>query len=212
VLASLTAVWALASPEQRADLLTGIGAVGSVVLAIMRAMLSQQSAPPPSLDRANGLDDSPPDEHRPSRLPPSFRVLAPVLLVTLPACGASALRTHATIATVASSTIAATAPLATPACDAALTSCEGRSACIDETAQRCRVAAAALEAAASATRGYIDGIEIAALADEGLAMPALLAALRALVRAWGEASATLAAIGIQLPSLPLVGALIGGAS
>lgn len=208
VLASMTAVWALASPEQRADLLTGVGALGSVVLAIMRAMLTRPPGPPPA--SANGLDThSPLTDDRPSRLPGALRLAPLALLVILPACGASALRQHATIATVAAGTLAATAPLAAPACDAALTSCEGRSQCIDETAERCRLAAAALEGAGTATRAYLDGLGAAVLADEGAVLPALLAALGALARAWGEAAATLAALGVELPALPSLGALLG---
>lgn len=54
-LAALIAVWVVASPEQRDTMLTGVAALGSVVLAIMRAMLrAQEAEPPPPL--GNGAD------------------------------------------------------------------------------------------------------------------------------------------------------------
>jgi len=126
-------------------------------------------------------------------------------------CGASALRTHATIATIAAGTLASTAPLVAPACDAALAGCDGGAACIDSTAERCRVAAVAAEGALVATRGYIDAIDVASLADEGLVLPALLSLASALAARWAEVVAALAGVGVTLPALDL-GALLGGAS
>ena len=215
-LAALVAVWVVASPEQRASMLTGVGAIGAVVLAAMRAMLSAQDSEPPAGLRPptrspNGVDDHEPlgrDDHR-GRL----RVALPLAFVALLAsgCGASALRTHATIATIAAGSLAATAPLVAPACDAALSGCDGQAACIDDTAERCRVAGAAAEGALLATRGYIDAIEVASLADEGLVLPALLALASALAARWAEVVAALAGVGVALPPLDL-GALLGGAS
>jgi hypothetical protein len=126
-------------------------------------------------------------------------------------CGGSALRTHATIATIAAGTLASTAPLVAPACDAALSGCDGAAACIDSTAERCRVAAVAAEGALVATRGYIDAIDVASLADEGLVLPALLSLASALAARWAEVVAALAGVGVALPPLDL-GALLGGAS
>jgi hypothetical protein len=54
-LAALIAVWTLASPEQRDTMLTGVAALGSVVLAVMRAMLRAQEAEPPT-PLGNGAD------------------------------------------------------------------------------------------------------------------------------------------------------------
>ena len=217
VLAALVAVWVVASPEQRATMLTGVGAIGSVALAVMRAMLSAQDAAPPPvappLRSPNGLDKHDPLSRDSDR--GALRVGALVLacLVCLPAlgCGASALRTHATIATIAAGTLASTAPLVAPACDAALAGCDGAAACIDSTAERCRVAAVAAEGALVATRGYIDAIDIASLADEGLVLPALLSLASALAARWAEVVAALAGVGVMLPPLD-IGALLGGAS
>lgn len=132
--------------------------------------------------------------------------LALALLVVLGAsgCGASALRTHATIATVASVAIAAAAPSVPAACDAALTTCRGEVACVTETAERCRVAARATDGLVAAVRGYVDAVEVASYADEGQALPALLAAWSGLVRLWPTVVAVLAAIGVTVPALPAV--------
>lgn len=216
VLAALVAVWVVASPEQRATMLTGVGAIGSVGLAVMRAMLSAQNAAPPPVAppprSPNGIDKHDPLSRDSDR--GALRVGAMLLaLVCLPAlgCGASALRTHATIATIAAGTLASTAPLVAPACDAALAGCDGAAACIDSTAERCRVAAVAAEGALVATRGYIDAIDVASLADEGLVLPALLSLASALAARWAEVVAALAGVGVTLPALDL-GALLGGAS
>ncbi len=214
VLAALVAVWALASPEQRATMLTGVGAIGSVGLAVMRAMLSAQDAAPPPVApprSPNGIDKHNPLSRDSDR--GALRVGALVLacLVCLPAlgCGASALRTHATIATIAAGTLASTAPLVAPACDAALAGCDGAAVCIDSTVERCRVATVAAEGALVATRGYIDAIDAASLADEGLVLPALLSLASALAARWAEVVAALAGVGVTLPALDL-GALLGG--
>jgi len=128
-------------------------------------------------------------------------------------CGASALRTHATIATVASASLGAAAPLVAPSCDLALVQCAHAEPCVTETAERCRVAAAATEGLIASTALYIDAIDAAALADEGLVMPALLALAVALARGWAAAVAALAGVGVTLPALPpIVGSLVGGAS
>jgi len=55
-LAALIAVWVIASPEQRDTMLTGVAALGSVVLAVMRAMLRAQETEPPPPALGNGAD------------------------------------------------------------------------------------------------------------------------------------------------------------
>lgn len=137
---------------------------------------------------------------------PMLRGPALALLVVLGAsgCGASALRTHATIATVASVAIAAAAPSVPAACDAALTTCRGEVACVTETAERCRVAARATDGLVAAVRCYVDAVEVASYADEGSVLPALLAAWDGLVRLWPTVVAVLAAIGVTVPALPAV--------
>lgn len=216
VLASMTAVWALASPEQRADLLTGIGAAGSVMLAIMRAILSRQDPPPPtSRSSANGIDRHDPlQDDRGSHLPGSLRVALLVpLAIAVAGCGASALRTHATVGTVAAVTVASTAPLVAPACDAALTDCHGDAACIDRTGATCLAASRAHDAARAGVTAYLDAIEVAALADEGEVLPALATGLRGLAALWEAARVALAPLRVELPALPpVVLTLLGGAS
>jgi hypothetical protein len=172
VLTALCVVW-VTGPEHRGDILAGVGAVGALLLAVLRPML----------------------------VPPAL-VLVAVLGAS--GCGASALRTHATIATVASIAVGGAAPLVAPACDAALTACHGEAQCISETAERCRVASRAMEGAVAGVRGYIDAVEVASLADEGEALPALLAGWQALARLWPTVAAALAAFGVTLPALPEV--------
>jgi hypothetical protein len=146
------------------------------------------------------------------------RRIVPVALVLVAClgasgCGASALRQHATIASVSSAALAAAAPLVPAACDAALTACHGSEGCVTPTADRCRIAAASVEVAVASVRGYADAIEVASLADEGEVMPALLSALGGVTRLWAELVAALASLDVELPALPaLASALLGGAS
>lgn len=185
VLAALVTVW-ITGPDHRGDILAGLGALGAVLLAALPGMLRRA------------------------------RVLVPLLALGLAlgsaGCGASALRTHATVAVVASGTLASTAPLVAPACDAALAGCMRDEACVADIAGRCRVAAAAAESAIVGVRAYVDAVELAADADEGAVLPVLLGALAALVRAWAGLAAALEPVGVTLPALPGVGALLGGAS
>ncbi len=182
VLAALVVVW-VTGPEHRGDILASVGAVGAVLLAVLRPML----------------------------IPPA--ALALLVVVGASGCGASALRAHATIATVAAVTLGGAAPLVDPACDAALTACQREPTCLAETAGRCRAASAAVDGLALMTRGYLDAIEVASMADEGAAMPALMTGLSRLVVRWGEVAAYLLRFGVELPALPaLASSLLGGAS
>lgn len=146
---------------------------------------------------------------------PALRGPALALLVVIGAsgCGASALRQHATIASVSSAALAAAAPMVPAACDAALTACHGSEGCVMPTAERCRIAAASVEVAVASVRGYADAIEVASMADEGEVMPALLTALGGVTRLWAALVAALLSLGVELPALPaLAGTLLGGAS
>ncbi len=173
VLAALVVVW-VTGPEHRGDILAGVGAVGAVLLAVLRPML----------------------------IPPA--ALALLVVLGASGCGASALRTHATIATVASVAVASAAPAVPVACEAALTACHGEAPCVAETAERCRAAASATDGLVAAVRGYVDAVEVASYADEGSVLPALLAAWGGLVRLWPTVVAVLAAIGVTVPALPAV--------
>jgi hypothetical protein len=147
---------------------------------------------------------------RPMLIPPAALVFVALLGS---GCGASALRQHATIASVSSAALAAAAPLVPAACDAALTACHGSEGCVTPTAERCRIAAASVEVAVASVRGYADAIEVASLADEGEVMPALLSALGGVTRLWAALVAALTSLGVELPALPaLAASLLGGAS
>ena len=185
VLAAFVAVWTTAEGEHRSEMLAGLGAVGAVLLAAL----------PGALRRA--------------------RILVPLLLVALPltGCGASALRTHATVGTVAAVAVASTAPLVEPACAVALTDCHGDAACVDRTGDVCLAASRAHDAARAGVSAYLDAIEVAALADEGEVLPALATGLRGLAALWEAARVALEPLHVELPALPpVVLTLLGGAS
>lgn len=185
VLATLCIVW-VTGPDHRGDILAGVGALGAVLLAAL----------PGALRRA--------------------RILVPLLLVALPlasGCGASALRTHATVGTVAAVVVASTAPLVAPACDVALTDCQGDAACVDRAGDACLAASRAHDAARAGVSAYLDAIEVAALADEGEVLPALATGLRGLAALWEAARVALAPLHVELPPLPpVVLTLLGGAA
>ena len=186
VLAALVTVW-ITGPDHRGDILAGLGALGAVLLAALPGMLRRA------------------------------RVLVPLLALGLAlgsaGCGASALRTHASIGTVAAVTVASTAPLVAPACDAALTACHGDAACIDRTGETCLAASRAHDGVRAGVSAYLDAIEVAALADEGEVLPALATALRGLAALWEATRVALEPLHVDLPALPpAVVALLGGAS
>lgn len=186
VLAALVAVW-VTGPDHRGDILAGLGALGAVLLAALPGMLRRA------------------------------RVLVPLLALGLAlgssGCGASALRTHASIGTVAAVTVASTAPLVAPACDAALTACHGDAACIESTGERCLAASRAHDGVRAGVSAYLDAIEVAALADEGEVLPALATALRGLAALWEATRVALEPLHVELPALPpVVLTLLGGAS
>ncbi len=189
MLAAMLATYALTRGEDRTETILVLGAIGTTLAALMRPLFARFYTPLGAL-------------------------LAVSLALGASGCGASALRTHATIATVASASLGAAAPLVAPSCDLALSSCAGAEQCIAETVDRCRIATAAAEGLIASTSLYIDAIDAAALADEGLVLPALLALAGALARGWAAAVAQLASVGVTLPGLPpIVGELlVGGAS
>lgn len=220
VLALTGLVW-WSSPDHRGDILAGIAALGGVALSLMRAMLaSRPPAPPP---HANGLDRSPldasaADDDDDDTIAHRLRAPAALLAVSLclTGCGASALRTHSTIATVARVGVVAAHPAIVRACESALATCTD-DACLEHVAADCRTASAARDTAHEAVAAYIDAIEIAAHADEGAVLPALSSALDVVVHAYDAARIAIRAVtGYELPPLPpgaveIALALIGGA-
>jgi hypothetical protein len=128
-------------------------------------------------------------------------VIGGLTLSTLSACSPSALRTHATIALVASHTLEVTRASALAACAALRDTCAADAVCIERTRTDCLAVADAQDATVAAVATYIDGIELAALADEGRVMEALRFTLEAAERVWVSFGERLATIGIALPSL-----------
>lgn len=134
-------------------------------------------------------------------VPWQFAIFA---LVALTGCGASALRTHSTIATVARVSVVAAGEAIARTCEVALSRCTDE-ACVERTSADCTVAGTAAEAAIDGVRAYVDVIEVAALADEGQVAASLDLAVQTMARlyeALRDALASLPSLGVTLPPLP----------
>ena len=146
-----------------------------------------------------------------------------VLALALTGCGASALRTHSTIATVARVSVVTAGEAIARTCEVALSRCTDE-ACVERTSADCTVAGTAAEAAIDGVRAYVDVIEVAALADEGQVAASLDLAVQTMARLYNalrDALASLPSLGVTLPPLPpiaiavlraLAEQLTGGAS
>jgi len=229
VLAALVAVWAFSSPEQRSTMLTGIAALGSVVLAIMRQMLAAQdhdAEPPdsvaPPVRAPNGLDRHEPlnrdDERGRMRvgLPAFARPLAPLLLglaLIASGCGASALHTHARVGIFASVSLQASHGALVSTCTTLRDACMSEPGCLAERRASCEVAAHAQDGARDAVDVYLGAIELAQAAG-GDGLGTILGQALTLTRSAYEGLArALAALGVPLPAIPAeLLALLGGAS
>ena len=128
--------------------------------------------------------------------------LVSLALVLLAGCGASALRTHQTIATIARVSVVAAHPAIVSACETLMSRCTD-DACLERVGHDCEAAAVARDTAHAAVRAYVDTIQIAAHADEGRVAPALDLALSTLARVYDAAREAIArTTGYQLPELP----------
>lgn len=128
--------------------------------------------------------------------------LVSLALVLLAGCGASALRTHQTIATIARVSVVAAHPAIVSACETLMSRCTD-DACLERVGHDCEAAAVARDTAHAAVRAYVDTIQIAAHADEGRVAPALDLALSTLARVYDAAREAIARMtGYQLPELP----------
>lgn len=206
MLAALFGVWALASPEQRATLLSGVGAVGGVVLAFMRAMLrAQDQHPPAPPSSANGLDhdpdfDGPPTKRRPTLYQRSM--LATIALVMLSGCGAGALQTHQTIARVARIAVITAKPALDLACDSMAARCTDQQ-CLDRVDHDCTAAGEARDTLHGAVRAYVGVLQTAAHVDEGAVRPALDTALQVVAGVYNDVRDQIHRLtGYLLPALP----------
>lgn len=129
---------------------------------------------------------------------------AAAALLALTGCGASALRTHSTIATVARVSVVTAGEAIARTCEAALSRCTDE-ACVERTSADCTVAGTAAEAAIDGVRAYVDVIEVAALADEGQVAASLDLAVQTMARLYNalrDALASLPSLGVTLPPLP----------
>jgi hypothetical protein len=124
------------------------------------------------------------------------------MLLALTGCGASALRTHQTIATIARVSVVAAHPAIDAACEVRMHQCTDAT-CLDGVRRDCETAIIARGVVHEAVESYVDTIKIAAHAEEGRVGPALDTALTMLARAYETARDTIArTTGYQLPELP----------
>ena len=211
MLAALVAVWALASPEQRADMLTGVAAVGGVALALMRAMLRAQEQPPAPPPSANGPDHDPPAElvdgppTRPRRPTMIQRAAVVASIAILTGCGASALRVQALAADTTGRILDATCQEAHAARTHELEELpptrEEAHAAIDATIERWAPVVASCNALAEAHGAWADVIVRGAAGGELDLGLAVALALR-IATAWPDLTALLARVHVALPPLP----------
>lgn len=226
MLAALTAVWALASPEQQATMLSGIAAVGGTALALMRAMLREQEQRPPAPPTsANGIDRDPPaellEDGRPTKRRPTMlqRAAAAGAVVGLASllltgCGAGALQTHQTIARVARIAVITAKPAIDLACDTMAARCTDQQ-CLDRVEHDCTVAGEARDTLHGAVRAYVGVLQTAAHVDEGAVRPALDTALQVVAGVYNDVRDQIHRLtGYLLPALPpealaIIRALVG---
>lgn len=137
---------------------------------------------------------------------------------TLSGCGASALTSHATAATVLTVATAGASELAVESVQMALDQCSDEP-CIARVEEAGRVVTVAQEGLRLATLTYREAVEVAAAAESGDdLLSALVAALARVVREWDALVAVLREqLSADLPMLPasvraMVDALAGGGS
>ena len=214
VCAAVVAIFAFAGPDERGQLLGILAMLGTAGAAVMRAAFGAEPKPAPKrIEDDDGDDDDPgaggevlakePPPTRPVRVSARRNTLlaVPVGLALLVGCSPSALRTHATIALVASHTLEVTRASALASCAALRDTCAADVACVESTRANCLAVADAQDATVAAVAVYVDAVELAALADEGRVMEALRFALEAAARAWVSLGERLAVVGISLPAL-----------
>ena len=131
----------------------------------------------------------------------SFFAFVGLVILTGQGCATSALKTHATIALVASHTLEVTHDSALQTCTILRDSCGFDAACTNAMRADCFAVAEAQDAAVEAVSTYVEAVQIAALAEEGRAIPALALALETATRAWAALGERLRAIGVALPQI-----------
>lgn len=136
--------------------------------------------------------------------------VAALVVASLNGCGASAVRQHASAATIAitaeQGARAAIISATRDELDACPTSEPDRTRCIESTEQRALVAGAAHDALRPVLAAYRDAVLAASSAEDSeMVRAALVAAAVRVVREWESLRAALAAMGADLPALPLIG-------
>ncbi len=138
-------------------------------------------------------------------------VLAFLLLAFIAGCGGSAIRIHATTATVALVAITGAGDSIVQATRAALAECSapglaGRDECLDRVGRTSEAAAAAVDLVTPLVVGYRDAVVTGAIAgDDPSVIATLSTLLLRILSAWPSMAASLRALGIELPALSLGG-------
>jgi hypothetical protein len=161
-----------------------------------RLVRRDEPAPVP-LERVRRDADPPPPADRAGHA--SLAALLAVGTIALAAalamlgCSPSAIRVHATSATIATTALAGVRPILLEAADAAIARCEAgpleeRAACLDEAERTHQRVGVVFDSAVLATGVYRDGIETAAIAggDDPAVNAALDRGLAAVRARWGE--------------------------
>lgn len=141
--------------------------------------------------------------------------------VALFGCGASALRAHASAATVLTVAHAGVADLVVATVDTQSVECEARpgperAPCVDTLRAVAEPAALAVDATRTAVVAYREAVSVAAAAEAGEdVVHALAVALARVVRTWDSLAASMRALGADVPDLPasvraLLDVLAGG--
>jgi hypothetical protein len=185
----------IAHPDRSAEIIAVLGAAGTLATAIMPALRRQRA----SAERRERATITPPADRAghasiPALLVAAIVVLGAVAIVATCAagCSPSAIRVHATTATIATTALAGARPVLLEAVDTAIARCdaaplEERASCLDEAERTHRRAGVVFDSAVLATGAYRDGIETAALAGDDPAVDAALDRGLAAVRdRWGE--------------------------
>lgn len=126
---------------------------------------------------------------------------------TLVGCGASAIRTHATSATIATIAAQGARDVLMRSADEAIARCnagpaDARATCLDEAERVHRDAGVAFDAARLAIAGYRDAVEVAALAgDEEIARVVLERGASFAMREWDAFRELLRALGADVDAL-----------
>lgn len=220
VLITLGACVMLVDPESQSEALALVGSLGAVVLAVMRAIYQQPSKPdddddddgPGTLTRfatpPRGLTNG---RMHPKPDPRTVRMRSALVgfAMLLSGCGASALQTHATVASAAAMSIdTACATVQTVRAreqDEVIAHAEYREdaqSAVDGVRQRWAPAVTGCQAIAEAHSVWVDAIALAA-AGAPFDLHTGLRLASGVLRVWDDLAPIFAGLGLPLPIAPV---------